>query len=78
MRRLDRGRTVPIVEVALLRSLPHFADLPGPALETLAGDLKCVQEILPAQKSSLGKGMRGTGFMPSPMAKSKFRLTLTS
>jgi MFS family permease len=42
LRRLDEGRTVPIVEVALLRSLPHFADLPGPALETLAGALERV------------------------------------
>ena len=42
LRHLDEGRTVPIVEVALLRSLPHFADLPGPALETLAGALERV------------------------------------
>jgi MFS family permease len=48
LRRLDRGATVPVVEVALLRSLPHFADLPGPALETLAGALQRV-ELAPGQ-----------------------------
>lgn len=48
LRRLDSGRTVPIVEVALLRSMPHFADLPGPGLETLAGELECVR-VLPGE-----------------------------
>jgi MFS family permease len=48
LRRLDKGRTVPLVEVALLRSLPHFADLPGPGLETLAGELECVR-VLPGE-----------------------------
>jgi MFS family permease len=48
LRRLDEGRTVPVVEVALLRSLPHFADLPGPGLETLAGELECVR-VLPGE-----------------------------
>jgi MFS family permease len=42
LRRLDRDPSVPVVETALLRSLPHFADLPGPALETLAGALERV------------------------------------
>ena len=42
LRRLDQGPAVPVTEVALLRSLPHFADLPGPALETLAGALERV------------------------------------
>jgi CRP-like cAMP-binding protein len=36
------------VEVALLRSLSHFADLPGPGLETLAGELECVR-VLPGE-----------------------------
>ncbi|HUJ63939.1 MAG TPA: cyclic nucleotide-binding domain-containing protein [Acidimicrobiales bacterium] len=36
LRRLDDGVRVPVVEVALLRSLPHFAELPVTALETLA------------------------------------------
>jgi MFS family permease len=39
-RRLGQGRAVPVTEVALLRSLPHFADLPAPALVTLAGALE--------------------------------------
>ena len=45
LRRLDQGRVVPVTEVALLRSLPHFADLPGPALETLAGALERVDAV---------------------------------
>ncbi len=36
LRQLDKSATTPIVEVALLRSLPHFAELPASALETLA------------------------------------------
>ena len=31
---------MPVTEVALLRSLPHFAALPAPALVTLAGALE--------------------------------------
>jgi hypothetical protein len=45
LRRVDQGRPVPVTEVALLRSLPHFADLPGPALETLAGALERIDAI---------------------------------
>jgi MFS family permease len=37
LRRLDEDARVPVVEVALLRSLPHFAELPATALEALAG-----------------------------------------
>ena len=48
LRRLDQGRAVPVTEVALLRSLPHFADLPGPALETLAGALERI-DVAPGQ-----------------------------
>ena len=45
LRRVDQGRAVPVTEVALLRSLPHFADLPGPALETLAGALERIDAV---------------------------------
>ena len=37
--RLDAGTPVPIVEIALLRSLPLFAELPAPAIEGLAAAL---------------------------------------
>lgn len=36
---LDSGTAVPVVEIALLRSLPLFAELPALALEGLAGAL---------------------------------------
>jgi hypothetical protein len=36
---LDSGTPVPVVQIALLRSLPMFAELPAPALEGLAGAL---------------------------------------
>jgi hypothetical protein len=45
LRRVDQGQAVPVTEVALLRSLPHFADLPGPALETLAGALERIDAV---------------------------------
>jgi MFS family permease len=45
LRQVDQGRAVPVTEVALLRSLPHFADLPGPALETLAGALERIDAV---------------------------------
>ncbi|HEY2518660.1 MAG TPA: cyclic nucleotide-binding domain-containing protein [Streptosporangiaceae bacterium] len=40
--RLDSGTAVPVVEIALLRSLPLFAKLPAPALEGLAAALEPV------------------------------------
>ncbi|MFY9933896.1 MAG: MFS transporter [Streptosporangiaceae bacterium] len=40
--RLDAGATVPVVQIALLRSLPLFAGLPAPALEGLAAALEPV------------------------------------
>jgi MFS family permease len=40
--RLDAGTAVPVVEIALLRSLPLFAELPAPAIEGLAAALRPV------------------------------------
>ena len=41
--RLDAGTPVPVVEIALLRSLPLFAELPAPAIEGLAAALTPMQ-----------------------------------
>ena len=43
VRRMEDETAVPVVEMALLRSLPHFAELPAPALETLARALERVE-----------------------------------
>ena len=57
---IDSSATVPIVEIALLRSLPHFALLPGPALEGLARSLECVR--LPAGAVLMREGDAGDRF----------------
>src|SRR6185312_9491904 len=41
--RLDAGTAVPVVEIALLRSLPLFAELPAPAIEGLAAAVRPVR-----------------------------------
>jgi MFS family permease len=41
--RLDAGTAVPVVQIALLRSLPLFAELPAPAIEGLAAALQPVR-----------------------------------
>jgi MFS family permease len=41
--RLDAGTAVPVVQIALLRSLPLFAELPAPAIEGLAAALRPVE-----------------------------------
>jgi MFS transporter/cyclic nucleotide-binding protein len=40
---LDTETPVPVVEIALLRSIPLFAELPAPAIEALAASLTPVQ-----------------------------------
>jgi CRP-like cAMP-binding protein len=40
LRRVDKSVKVPVVEIALLRSLPLFAPLPAPAIEGLAHALE--------------------------------------
>jgi hypothetical protein len=57
---LDSSASVPIVEIALLRSLPHFASLPGPSLEGLARSLECVH--LPAGAVLMREGDAGDRF----------------
>jgi len=51
---LDPGTPVPVVQIALLRSLPLFADLPAPALEGLAGAL--TPAVVPAGTALICKG----------------------
>jgi len=57
---LDANASVPVVEIALLRSLPHFAPLPGPALEGLARSLECV--LLPPATVLMREGEPGDRF----------------
>jgi CRP-like cAMP-binding protein len=54
---LDADAHVPVVEIALLRSIRLFADLPAPALEGLAGSLQRV--VLPAGSVLIREGEIG-------------------
>jgi len=54
---LDSGTPVPVVEIALLRSIPLFAELPAPALEGLAGAL--TQATVPAGTVLIRQGDPG-------------------
>ena len=57
---LDAEATVPVVEIALLRSLPLFAKLPGPAIEALAASLTPVE--LPAGSVLIRQGDPGDAY----------------
>jgi MFS family permease len=57
LRKLDSAATVPLVEINLLRSIPLFAQLPAPALETLARALTPLS--LPAGTIVIREGERG-------------------
>jgi CRP-like cAMP-binding protein len=57
---IDRKATVPVVEIALLRSLPLFSPLGAPALEGLARDLAELQA--PAGTTVVREGEPGDRF----------------
>ena len=57
---VDRAAKVPVVEIALLRSMPLFAPLPAPAIEGLARALELVQ--LPAGTVVVRMGEEGDRF----------------
>jgi cyclic nucleotide-binding protein len=57
---LDAGARVPVVEIALLRSLPLFADLPAPAVEGLAAALTPLE--VPAGAVLIRQGERGDAY----------------
>jgi MFS family permease len=58
--RLDAGTPVPVVEIALLRSLPLFAELPAPVIEGLAGSLTLTH--LPAGAVLIRQGEPGDAY----------------
>jgi hypothetical protein len=58
--RIDRHATVPVVEIALLRSMPMFSVLPPPALESIARALEPV--TVPAGTDVIVQGERGDRF----------------
>jgi len=57
---LDSGTPVPVVQIALLRSLPLFAELPAPALEGLAGAL--TPATVPDGTMLIRQGDRGNAY----------------
>jgi hypothetical protein len=57
---LDAEAPVPVVEIALLRSLPLFAELPGPAIEALPASLAPVE--LPAGAVLIRQGDPGDAY----------------
>ncbi|MDX6592036.1 MAG: hypothetical protein QOJ13_1232 [Gaiellales bacterium] len=57
---IDQAATVPLVELSLLRQLPLFSPLPGPALETLARSLTPVS--VPAGEVLMRQGEPGDLF----------------
>jgi MFS family permease len=61
VRRLDDRAVVPVVEIALLRSVPLFRDLPAAALEGIAHAL--VRVDAPAGAVVIREGQRGDDFV---------------
>ena len=57
---LDAEAPVPVVEIALLRSQPLFAELPGPAIEALAASLTPAE--LPAGSVLIRQGDPGDAY----------------
>lgn len=55
--RLDASASVPVVQIALLRSMPLFGELPAPALEGLAAALMPVE--VPAGAVLIRQGVQG-------------------
>ena len=57
---IDRHATVPVVQISLLRSMPLFAALPPPTLESLARALEPIS--VPAGVEVIREGERGDRF----------------
>jgi hypothetical protein len=57
---LDAHAPVPVVQIALLRSLPLFAELPAPALEGLAAALSLAE--VPAGEALIHQGEEGDAY----------------